>query len=201
MKIPVALFLMCASCITTPAQQTTLRESFALQQAPPPSTPTKSPDTPPPPVSSVDPKKEAAIRSLLEVVGTRELMKQMVNTTTARIKPLLESSLPPGEYRAELIDLYFAKFQTRFNVDDLIDRIIPIYDKYLTLEDVEGLTRFYETALGKKSISVLPQLMQECQSVGGKLGEQIGRQAMVEVLDEHPELKKSLEEAAAQKKP
>jgi hypothetical protein len=30
-----------------------------------------------------------------------------------------------------------------------------------------------------------------------KLGEKTGREAMIEVLDEHPDLKKALEEAAA----
>jgi hypothetical protein len=44
---------------------------------------------------------------------------------------------------------------------------------------------------------VLPQTIVEAQAAGMKLGEKLGREAMVEVLDEHPDLKKALGEAAA----
>ena len=49
--------------------------------------------------------------------------------------------------------------------------------------------------LGQKALSVLPQLSIELQGEGMKLGEKLGRQSMMEVLSEHPELQKALEEA------
>ncbi len=62
------------------------------------------------------------------------------------------------------------------------------------------MTRFYQTPLGQKALSVLPQTVVEIQAESMKLGERLGREAMVEVLDEHPDLKKALEEAAASPK-
>jgi hypothetical protein len=59
------------------------------------------------------------------------------------------------------------------------------------------LIRFYETPLGQKALSVLPKLSIEMQGEGMKVGEKLGRQSMLEVLSEHPELQKALE--AAQK--
>jgi hypothetical protein len=53
--------------------------------------------------------------------------------------------------------------------------------------------------LGQKAISHMAQVMIESQAVGAKYGEQAGRKAMVEVLNEHPELQKALEEAGARK--
>lgn len=149
--------------------------------------------------AAIDPAKDAAIRRLFDVQGTRDAMKQTLVGMTNNMKPLLESSLPPGEYRAQLIDLFVQRFQSKINVDQLIAMAIPVYDKYFSLEEIEGLTKFYQTPLGKKAISFLPQVMVETQSAGSKLGEQIGRQAMTEILDEHPELKKALEEASSAK--
>jgi hypothetical protein len=40
----------------------------------------------------------------------------------------------------------------------------------------------------------------EAQTAGKKLGEQMGRESMIEVLEEHPDLKKSLEAAGAAQK-
>jgi hypothetical protein len=78
-----------------------------------------------------------------------------------------------------------------------LDLAVPIYNKYFSIEEVEALTRFYQTPLGQKALSVLPQSMIEMQTASMKLGEELGRKAMIEVLDEHPDLKKAFEEAAA----
>lgn len=120
---------------------------------------------------------------------------------TSNMRPILESSLPPGEYRAQLIELFLERFQSKLSLDELVELAIPVYDKYFSLEEIDGLTRFYQTPLGKKAISVLPQVLLETQSAGSKLGEQIGRQAMMEVLAEHPDLQKALEDASTAKNP
>jgi hypothetical protein len=149
---------------------------------------------------SIDPAKEAAIRNMFEVLGMAKMMQQVIAGMSENMKPMLMSSLPPGDYREKLADLFFQKFQTKLRVEQLMDLAVPIYDKYFSKEEVEGLTRFYQTPLGKKALSVLPQSMVEMQTASMKLGEQIGRESMIEVLDEHPEMKKALEEAAASPK-
>lgn len=149
------------------------------------------------PATAVDPKKEAAIRKMFEVMGTSKLMQQVMASMMANMRPMLVSSLPPGEYREKLADLFFQKFQTKVNVQQLMDLTVPVYAKYFSVEEIEGLIKFYQTPLGQKSLSVLPQTMSEVQAEASKWGEKAGRDSMVEVLDEHPELKKALEEAAA----
>jgi len=44
-------------------------------------------------------------------------------------------------------------------------------------------------------LSTLPHVMAESQAAGTKWGEQIGRESMMEVLAEHPELQKAMEQA------
>jgi hypothetical protein len=149
---------------------------------------------------SIDPAKEAAIRNMFEVLGMAKMMQQVIAGMSSNMKPMLMSSLPAGAYREKLADLFFQKFQSKLRIEQLLDLAVPTYDKYFSKEEVEGLTRFYQTPLGQKALSVLPQSMVEMQTASMKLGEQIGRESMVEVLDEHPDLKKALEEAAASPK-
>lgn len=144
---------------------------------------------------SIDPAKEADIRRLMDLVGTRALVNQVMEGTEKSIKPLMTSSLPPGEYREKLIDLFFAKFHSKADPRQLLDLAVPVYDKYYSHEEIRGLIEFYETPLGQKTISVLPRLMGELQDAGRTWGGRLGRDSMMEVLAEHPDLQKALEAA------
>ena len=149
--------------------------------------------------AKIEPEKEAAIRKLMDAQGTRKAMADVVAGMSAKMRPTLTQALPPGDYREKLIDLFFQKFQANLNIDDLVALSISAYDKYFTKEDIAGLTEFFQTPLGKKMSSVLPELTIETQAAAQAMGEQLGRQSMLEVLAEHPDLAKALEEASAPK--
>ena len=149
--------------------------------------------------TQVAPEKEAAIRKLFEIQGTRKSMEQVFAGMSANMKPTISKMLPPGEYQDKLIPLFFEKFQAKVKPDDLLDLMVPIYDKYLSKEDIDGLAQFYKTPLGKKLNSVLPQLTVETQMAATSMGQELGRQAMMEVLAEHPDLQKALEDAGSRK--
>jgi uncharacterized protein len=149
--------------------------------------------------SKIDPAKEADIRQLLAVMGGSDYVNQIMEQMEVNMRPILNNAMPPGDYREKLIDLFIAKFQSKFDANKFLEMIIPIYDKYLTDEEIKNLIVFYATPLGKKTLTALPKMMSEAQAAGSKMGEELGRQAMIEVLAEHPELKKALEEAGKPK--
>jgi uncharacterized protein len=143
----------------------------------------------------IDPAKEADIRRLLEVAGSKATALQMMTEMEKNIRPLLTNSFPPGEYREKLIELFFEKFHSKAESEKLLDIAVPVYDKYLSDDDVKGLIQFYSTPLGQKTLNTMPRLMSECMQAGQKWGEQLGRESMMEVLTEHPELKQALEQS------
>lgn len=147
--------------------------------------------------AKIDPGKEADIRHLLDVGGTKSLMSQVLGNMDKSIRPILMNSLPPGDYRARLIDLFLDKFTTRVNAEipKLLDAAVPIYDKYLSDDEIKGLIQFYQTPLGRKALSVLPQITIDMQAEGQKLGQQIGQETMLQVLSEHPDLAKAMQDA------
>jgi len=122
-------------------------------------------------------------------------MTQMMETMGDTVRPLMANALPPGDYREKLIDLFFVKFKSKADLQQLLDSIAPLYDKYLSDEEIKGLIQFYQTPLGQKTVKVMPKLMAESQEKGSKWGEELGRQSMLEVLSEHPELEKAMEDA------
>lgn len=149
----------------------------------------------------IDSGKEADIRRLMDLVGTRALVTQMMDSMEMNIKPLMTNSFPPGEYREKLIALFFAKFHSRAGAQQLLDLAVPAYDKYYTHEEIRGLIEFYGTPLGQKMVTVLPRLMGDLQAAGQKWGGQLGQDCMMEVLSEHPDLAKALEAAKTTAQP
>jgi hypothetical protein len=145
--------------------------------------------------TKIDPAKEADIRRLLDLAGTKALVVQTMDSMSKSIKPLLTNSLPPGEYREKLVDLFFAKFSAKADVEHLLDLAVPVYDKNFSHQEIRGLIEFYQTPLGQKAIATLPKVTAEMQEQGRKWGEDLGRQCMVEVLSEHPELADALNNA------
>lgn len=143
----------------------------------------------------IDPQKEADIRRLAQLTGAGKLGLQAMSNMEANLKPLLERSLPPGEYRAKLIGLFFQKFHAQATQEALVAMIIPIYDRHFSDQEIKALIAFYESPIGKKTTEVMPQVMVESQEAGGRWGQELGSKCMQEVLTEHPELKKQMEDA------
>jgi len=143
----------------------------------------------------VDPVEEADIRQLMDLVGTKATVMRVMNSMTNDMRPLMLHAFPPGEYRERLIQLFFEKFQAKMNPQDLLDLAVPIYAQNFSDDEVKGLIQFYQTPLGQKWISLLPKVQAELLPKARSWGENLGRQTMIEVLQEHPELAQQLKAA------
>ena len=149
-----------------------------------------------PPGGEINPAKAADIQRLLELTGMRSIMAQTVSSMEENLKPAIVDSLPPGDYREKLSNLFFEKFDSKLDVQRLIDMAAGAYDKYLSDDDIRGLIQFYQTPLGQKTLTVLPQLTAELQADGMQLGQDVGQESMSEVLAEHPDLAKAMRDAS-----
>lgn len=140
--------------------------------------------------------KEDDIRHLLEVTGAAEIATQSMDEMEKSMKPLIANALPQGEYRDQLVNLFFEKFRANRDPQQLVELIVPIYERYYSDDEIKGLIQLYQTPLGQKMLSVLPKVAAESQAAGAQWGQQIGRETMMQVLAEHPELQRAMEEAA-----
>ena len=163
----------------------------------PTTSPAKNVSTPvaaPVPVK-IDPQKEADIRHLMDVTGASSMAIQVMGNMEKSIRPLMTNALPPGEYRDQLVELFFQKYHQKRDPNHIVDLAVPVYDKYYSDDEIKGLIQFYSTPLGTKALTVMPQLMSELQNAGSDYGKDLGRQCMLEVLAENPDMAKALEQA------
>jgi uncharacterized protein len=122
-------------------------------------------------------------------------MNQVLDGMQKNLKGSLANALPPGECREQLVNLFFEKFRSKADMGQLTEIAVQVYDKYLSDDDVKGLIQFYSTPLGQKTMSILPKVTVEMQSAGMQWGQKLGQGSMREVLAEHPELAKALEDS------
>ena len=50
-------------------------------------------------------------------------------------------------------NLYLSDLKKKYTVDEYINRLIPIIDKYFSIHDIKKIIQFYSTDTGKKLIS------------------------------------------------
>ena len=147
---------------------------------------------------TVDPAKKAEILRFMQLTGGEEISTQLTRQMQTSLRPVLENSLPPGEYRTKLIDLFLAKFGPRITEEVIMPTIESVYDKHFSADELTQLIAFYESPLGRKAASVLPDIdaqVPAMQDAADKLGEK----CMAEVLAEYPDLERAMENAAKAK--
>ena len=67
--------------------------------------------------------------------------------------------------------------------DKMIKAVIPVYKKYLTLDDLKEIIKFYETPVGKKLSEMNPKATAEILPIA----QQIGMQTMQELMQKAQE--------------
>ncbi len=78
-------------------------------------------------------------------------------------------------------DTFWLEFADRIKTEDLMDMMIPIYDKYLSHEDILTLLEFYQSPIGQKLISVQPEIIRESTLASRAWGEKIARDVAAEL--------------------
>lgn len=150
--------------------------------------------------SNISPAEEADIHKLMELTGAKTIVSQQLEVMEQDIRPLLIRSLPPGDYRERLVQLFLEKFSAETDPQAVLELQVPIYAKYLSDDEIRGLIQFYQTPLGKKLVLVLPRIAAESHQAGHEWGQELGRKIIHEILTEHPDLARAAAEAAKAQK-
>jgi hypothetical protein len=172
----------------SPALHVNAQEKAATSRAQSPSEAT------PQPSSSIDPQKEARIRELMDLTGTKNLGQELIDAGMQQFRSSVLDSQPDNPRAKQFVDAFVARFQKHFDPTSLTDRVIPIYDQYLTIEDLNGLLDYYRSPLGQRMLKVLPDVARESQAAGYALGQKAAHDTMEELKTEFPEFTGSKEE-------
>ncbi len=119
-------------------------------------------------------EKRVEIDTMLKLTGMEKLMEQM----KGQMFQAMKSNAP------ETSVAMWDRLSARMDVREVIEKLMPIYDKYYSLEDLRAVNAFYSSPAGPKILSTLPLVMKDAMKVGQEWGEAIGREAAAEIAAE-----------------
>lgn len=118
--------------------------------------------------------KQEKIKELLVMSGQANIGVQLVNQLLSQFK-----SVYP-----KIPEKVWGDFVKEINTDDLINKIIPVYDKYYTENDIDEMIKFYKSPVGIKMTSNLQNIFLDGQEAGRKWGREIAEKVLKKLEDE-----------------
>jgi hypothetical protein len=112
------------------------------------------------------PDKAALIRRLLVLTNAAELAVTAMETSI----PAQRAANPtiPKEFWDEFMA------RARREMPQLVDAMLPVYDKHFTKPQLEQLVAFYESPVGRHLAKVQPEITVQSMQAGQKWGARIG---------------------------
>ena len=140
-----------------------------------------------PSANATPPAKEASIRQLMELTGVTGLGAQMMKTGIEQFRASVTESQPDNPRAKQFIDAFVAGFQKHFDPESLTEKVVPIYDKYLTEEDLQGLLQYYRSPLGQRMLKAQPEIARESQQAGFLLGQKAAQDTLEDLKNDYPD--------------
>jgi len=141
--------------------------------------------------SSIDPAKEADIRSLMELVGARDLVQDGVNTAIEQSREKLLATVPNNDKGQAFVNAFATSYQKRFDVDQVTNQLEALYDKHFTDDEIKGLLQFYGSPLGQKVAAEMPKINRETQAAIRAANTKAAKDALAELKQQNPEIGQS----------
>lgn len=115
-----------------------------------------------------------AIQKMIVVSGSEKTYKVAINQMIDMMSK--QSPNMSAEFRTKMA----AKF-TQNSMGELVDRLVPVYKKHLTLSEINQMIAFYQSPIGKKFAEKTPLITQESMLVGQQWGMKIAKEMAEEL--------------------
>ena len=116
--------------------------------------------------------KHQDTEKLMELVGTRQILRDLFDQDIEAQIAAMRRARPdvPDQFWQE----FTVEFKRQASPDELMKAILPIYDKHFTHQEIQQLIAFYQSPLGRKISTTLPEIQRESVEAGRAWGEQLG---------------------------
>ncbi len=114
---------------------------------------------------TISPAKEAAIRELLELTDATQHEVDYGRDVSTQLIAILKRNLPPTENAEEVGRMLAAELLRRLNSDELIARLIPVYDKAFSEAEIHSINQFYESPAGRRLRELMPSIRENSTEV------------------------------------
>jgi len=120
------------------------------------------------PKSMPETEKIKNIRKIMALTGSGKLGVQVVQNMVSSFKTTYPSVDPS----------FWNDFLKEVTPDELVNLVVPVYDRNFTDEEIAGMLAFYSSPVGQKVLAKLPVVLQESMQVGQAWGQELSKRIM-----------------------
>jgi uncharacterized protein len=135
---------------------------------------------------SIDPAKEGDIRSLMELLGVRDLVQDSTAKGVEQFRENLSASVPDNERGQQFVNAFVDNYQRKFSADEVTSQLVTIYDRHFTEEDIRGLLQFYGSPLGQKYATEMPKISSEIQAADRAATIRVAKEVLQDLRKDYP---------------
>jgi hypothetical protein len=139
----------------------------------------------------IDPVKDADIRSLMELIGAHDQVQDAVSNFGEQYREKLLATVPNSDKGQAFVTSFIDSYQKKFDVDQLTEQLVVIYDKHYTDDEIKTLLQFYGSPVGQKVAAETPKINREIQAASRTTGSKAAKEALQALKAQNPEIGQS----------
>ena len=112
-----------------------------------------------------EPAKAETIQKILEASDATKMASMVLD----QMIPLLKRQLSGAP------EDFWIQISQEFKGKELMDMVVPVYQKHLTESDAQAIYKFYMTPAGQRLIKAQPLIVQETMMLGQQWGQQVAQ--------------------------
>src|ERR1700727_2321488 len=143
------------------------------------------------PAEKLDPAKETAIRHLMDITETSKMGDNLNAAITRQVHEVMGKAIPQDQL-PKFMETFSQKFAVAAPSSAVTDSMVPVYAKNFTMEDIQGLIKFYESPLGQQVVKVMPGVVQQSQTAGAAIDQKAAISTLRSMSTDYPQLKQML---------
>ena len=124
---------------------------------------------------SQDDGLENKIEKMLDLTGSKRNFEMVIDQSI---------EIQKDAFSGELEGDFYEKFSEKIKAsgyDKIVKKLVPVYAKHLTEEDLDGIIEFYESEVGKRLIEKTPYIMTESMEIGAEWGKELATEILEEL--------------------
>ncbi|HET8924952.1 MAG TPA: DUF2059 domain-containing protein [Candidatus Acidoferrum sp.] len=138
------------------------------------------------------PATKEDVQKYLEVMHSREMMSQVVDAMSKPMHQMIheqylkDKDKLPADFEARMNKMMDDSMKA-FPWDEMLQSMVPVYQKHFTKGDISALTAFYGTPTGQKVLrelpaitaeamqSMMPLLQKQMEAMNGRLQQEVAQ--------------------------
>jgi hypothetical protein len=137
--------------------------------------------------------KEDVVR-FMDAMHSRDMMMNVMNLMAKQAGQMVhqqvsaQTDLPPDA--EDRINKMMQDMFKNFPVDDLIQAVIPVYQKHFTKGDIDAFVAFYSTSAGQKLVEEMPAITQESMQASMGVAQKMVANMQQQIQDDINQIRK-----------